>query len=230
MSQLLFVTGTDTNIGKTLVTALLAFKFRQMGLSVGVCKPFASGCEWENGVLVSQDAKWLKTTLDLSESLDEINPIALEKPLAPLVAARLAGVSTLDFKPIARATIRNLARKYDRVLVEGVGGIAVPVGEFRGKIWSIGDFARELDCDSVVVARRSLGTINHTLLTVETVSRPVGLIFCDAEPIEKDDLAARTSVALLAEMTKLPVWGEIPFLKKKNAATLEKVAALLDFG
>ena len=228
--RLLFVTGTDTGVGKTLVTALLALKLRQLAHTVGVCKPFASGCVWRGGHLESEDAVWLKTVLDLPETLAQINPIALEEPLAPLVAARRAGVSTLGWRQRARAAIDELAAHNDVVLVEGVGGLEVPVGEDETGIWTAREFAAALECPLVLVARRSLGTLNHTLLSVGAVPTICALVFNDSEAVNAEDVAAQTNVALLREMTGLPVWGEIPFLgdKRDDAATLDRIAASLD--
>ena len=193
-----FITGTDTGVGKTVVTALLALHFRQLGHSVGVCKPFASGCVWQGGVWQSEDAVYLQSVLSLPESLGQINPIALQEPLAPLVAARRAGISTADWRARAHAAIADLAARYDVVLVEGVGGLEVPVGEDANGIWTARDFAADLECPLVLVARRGLGTLNHTLLSVKSAPRIEALIFNDAAPIAADDVAARTNVALFA--------------------------------
>ena len=222
----LFISGTDTGVGKTVVTALLALRLRQMGRSVGVCKPFASGCEWRDGAWQSEDAVWLKSVLELEESLAHINPIALQEPLAPLVAARRAGISTAHWREQARAAIDELAARYDVVLVEGVGGLEVPIGEDSRGIWTARDFAADLGCPIVLVARRALGTLNHTLLSVKAAPRVEALVFNDVAPVDADDVAAQTNVALLREMTGLPVWGEVPWMgDKTNAATLESVAA-----
>lgn len=228
--MLLFVTGTDTGVGKTLVTALLALKLRQMGRTVGVCKPFATGAATRRGRMESEDAVWLKTVLDLPQSLEQINPIVLEEPLAPLVAARRAGISTLDWPARAYSAIEAFSATHDVVLVEGVGGLEVPLCESEHGIYTVRAFAMDLDCPLVIVARRTLGTLNHTLLTTRAAFNPGALIFNDATPLEADDLAAQTNVELLREMTELPVWGQIPFLgaKRDDAATLEKIAASLE--
>ena len=223
----LFVTGTDTGVGKTVVTALLALRFRQMGRSVGVCKPFASGCVWRDGTLQSEDAVWLKSVLGLRQDLAQINPIALGEPLAPLVAARRAGISTADWRARARACVAELAAQHDMVLVEGVGGWEVPLGETERGIWTVREFIDDLDCPVVIVARRALGTLNHTILTARSAPRACSLVFNDSAPVALGDVAAQTNVALLREMTGLPVWGEVPFLgdQRDDAATLERVAA-----
>lgn len=226
----LFITGTDTGVGKTLVTALLALKLRQVGRSVGVCKPFASGAIWNNGALESEDAVWLKSVLDLPQSLEKINPITLEEPLTPLVAARRAGISTRDWRERARDAIDELATQNEIVLVEGVGGLDVPIGEDETGIWMARDFALALDCPLIIVARRALGTLNHTLLSLRAAPQAAALVFNDAAPVDAEDVAVQTNVQLLREMTGLPIWGEIPFLgvKRNDAATLEKVAASLE--
>ena len=227
--MIFFVSGTDTGVGKTVVTALLALKFRQMGLRVGACKPFASGCELREGELQSEDALYLKSILNLPESLVQINPIALAEPLAPLVAARRAGISTAHWRARARAAIDDLDASCDVVLVEGVGGLEVPIGQDETGIWTARDFATDLDCPIVLVARRTLGTLNHTLLSVKSAPRlPVeALVFNDDAPIEVGDVAAQTNVEILREMTGLPVWAQVPFLGKMrdDVATLEEIAA-----
>lgn len=222
-----FVSGTDTGVGKTVVTALLALKFRQMGLIVGVCKPFASGCQLRDGVLESEDALWLKSTLNLEESLEQINPIPLQEPLAPLIAARRANISTADWRLRAHDAIAQLSARHNVVLVEGVGGLEVPIGEDENGIWTAHDFANDLDCPIILVARRSLGTLNHTLLSVKAAPRIEALVFNDTASIDEGDVAAQTNIELLREMTGLPVWAQVPFLgdARDDVAVLEKVAA-----
>ena len=221
-----FISGTDTGVGKTVVTALIAFKFRQLGCNVGVCKPFASGCLWRDGVLQSEDALYLKSVLNLPQSLAQINPITLEEPLAPLVAARRAGVSTADWRARAHGAIDDLASCHDVVLVEGVGGLEVPIGEDEGGIWTARDFAANLDCPIVLIARRALGTLNHTLLSVKAAPHIKALVFNDAAPTTEADVATRTNVELLREMTALPVWAQVPFLGdgRDDVALLENTA------
>ena len=226
-SSLLFVSGTDTGVGKTVVTALLALKLRQMGHRVGVCKPFASGCIERNGVLESEDALYLKFILNLEDSLDQINPITLCEPLAPLVAARRANISTRHWRQCSHAAVADLRARYDVVLVEGVGGLEVPIGEDENGIWTARDFAADLGCTLVLVARRALGTINHTLLSVKAAPNVKALIFNDATaPAEPGDVAASTSVELLREMTGLPVWAQVPFVGdgRDDLARMNKIA------
>ena len=225
-----FVSGTDTGVGKTVVTALLTLKLRQMGRSVGVCKPFASGCIARGAILESEDALYLQSILNLEESLAQINPIALQEPLAPLVAARRANIETTDWRRCSHAAVAALKSRHDVVLIEGVGGLEVPIGEDENGIWTARDFAAELECSLVLVARRTLGTLNHTLLSVKAAPNVKALVFNDAAPVEADDVAASTNVELLREMTGLPVWAQVPYIGKARAdvAVMNEIAASFD--
>lgn len=226
----LFVTGTDTGVGKTLITALLALKLRQLGLDCVAFKPFASGCERKNGALKSDDAEFLRKTLNLSESSEEICPIRLEEPLAPLIAARRAGISTHKWPQIARDAFENLRLKHEFVLVEGVGGILAPIWEDGRGVGSNFELIRDLDLSAVLVARRSLGTINHTLLTLRMPLDFVGVVFNDTALLEESDIAAQTSANYLAAATLIPVWGAVPFATDFEAETLGGLAGSLDLG
>jgi dethiobiotin synthetase len=210
-----FITGTDTGVGKTVVTALLAQHFQKRGVDVGVLKPFASGCELENGVLVSEDATFLKTNCRLKDDLEQINPARWREPLAPLVAARRARDDS-DYWAKGLAAYEVLQSRHEMVLVEGVGGLLVPIAERDGKILTCVDLASTLVLPVIVVARRTLGTINHTLLTIEVLRTAqfeiAGLIFCDAAPVEENDVAANTSPALISEMTGVPILAEVPYM------------------
>ncbi len=222
----LFVTGTDTGVGKTLVTALLCLHFQQRGLNCGVMKPFASGCDLINGQLVSEDARFLRDVTGVQDELDLINPLRLQEPLAPLMAARRGGIESANFFAQAKSALDVLLARHDLVLVEGVGGLMVPIAENNGQILTCADLIEAWQMPIVIAARRTLGTINHTLLTVEALreNRIEGLIFCDAESVPEDDLAAQTSPNLIAEMTGLPVWGNVPFLEDLSPEKLRAAA------
>ncbi len=158
MSKGLFVTGTDTGVGKTIVSATLALLLRMRGVNVGVMKPVTSGCREEDGGLVSDDARLLCLAAGVECSAD-VTPYLLREPLAPAEAARLDGVR-IDFIRI-KECYQRLAAAHDVVIVEGAGGLMVPLA--GGLL--VADLVRELDLPLLVVARPNLGTINHTMLT-----------------------------------------------------------------
>lgn len=163
----IFVTGTDTGVGKTIVAATLARLLRMNGASVGVMKPVTSGCREVSGELVSDDALLLSQAAGIGIS-DDVAPYRLREALAPAVAARIDGVQ-VDFSFI-KASFDRLASSCDFVIVEGAGGLMVPLS--GGLL--VADLARELGLPLLVVARPGLGTINHTVLTC-FAARQMGL-------------------------------------------------------
>ena len=158
MRRGIFVTGTDTGVGKTIVAATIARLLKINGVSVGVMKPVTSGCHEENGRLVSEDARLLCQAVGIEVS-EDIAPYRLREAVAPADAARLDGVR-IDFSAI-KAAYDRLASRYQYVIVEGAGGLMVPLS--GGLL--VADLARELELPLLVVARPGLGTINHTVLT-----------------------------------------------------------------
>ncbi|MCM3748004.1 dethiobiotin synthase [Paenibacillus pasadenensis] len=152
----LFVTGTDTGVGKTVVTAAIAAALRSEGKNIGVWKPVQSGAALGQGIT---DAERLLKGSGMLELPDAVSPFTFEAPLAPMLAARQAGVELTMDGLIAAGT--PLAERYDALLVEGAGGVAVPLTEDA----LVADFMAELGMPALIVARAGLGTINHTLLT-----------------------------------------------------------------
>ena len=236
----LFVTGTDTGVGKTLVTALLVLHLRARGIDAGVMKPIASGCRLENGELKSDDALFLRLATGVEDDLALLNPVRYEEPLAPLVAARRqaklgagalgAGAFRDDFRTCLVA-YEELRRRHECVVVEGVGGLMAPLQQRSesAPIQNGVDLINAWGLPIVCVARRTLGTINHTLLTcsarLRAPARFAAFVFCDSVAVEPDDIAAQTNPDLLREITGLPVWGQIPFLHDMAPSNLREIAA-----
>lgn len=158
MGKGIFITGTDTGVGKTIVSSTLAYLLRMRGVNVGVMKPVTSGCREAAGRLVSDDALLLCRSAGVAGDNDTM-PYLLREPLAPAEAARIDGV-TIEFARI-REAYQRLAASHDFVIVEGAGGLMVPLA--GGLL--VADLARELELPLLVVARPNLGTINHTVLT-----------------------------------------------------------------
>ena len=205
----LFITGTDTGVGKTIVTAIIAQAMRCRGLRVGVMKPIATGGRWENGRLVSTDAEYLLKALASEDDLELINPICMELSLAPLVAAELSGVE-LDLGRVWQA-YEILGARYEFLILEGIGGLMVPIK----KGYLVADLAKHFGLPLIIVARPGLGTINHTLLTIQGArdyDLPIkGFIFSDSTENERG-LAELTNAHIIEEITQVPFLGHIPFL------------------
>jgi len=218
----LFITGTDTGVGKTVVTACLTRALRSLGADCVAMKPFASGCEMRDGTLHSEDAAFLQEVGGFELPPDLICPIRLELPLAPLVAAELSRIETTNWPAQAKAAFDELSCRYEWVLVEGVGGELVPLYRLADNwVVSSGELAFDWDLPVIVVARRTLGTINHTALTCRSVrgdSKLKGVVFCDAAPAADDDLAAQSSRAVACEMGFTRELGFVPHSTDWNEA------------
>ncbi|MDG0959713.1 dethiobiotin synthase, partial [Bacillus paranthracis] len=152
-----FITATDTEVGKTVVAGALAGVFRELGYNIGVYKPLQSGHVASNP---EGDAARLKALAGVPTKEDEICPYSIEEPLAPRLAMKRAG-RTVTLKDIIHHYNERL-KDFNSLLVEGAGGLAVPYTEDALVI----DFAKELQLPLIVVARPTLGTVNHTVLTI----------------------------------------------------------------
>jgi dethiobiotin synthetase len=205
--QGLFVTGTDTGVGKTVVTAAVARLLCRAGRVCRVRKPVATGATLGDGRLVSDDTRCLAEAVGELDRFDEITPWVFAAPVAPPVAARQVGVR-LSLEAIA-AAVRRRQPEHGRVLVEGVGGLLCPLTENE----TVADLAVELGLPLVVVARRSLGTLNHTLLTVEAARRR-GLVIAGVivnETTRPAGLAEATNIAELARRIDVPILAVVPY-------------------
>src|SRR3989339_104952 len=152
----LFIAGTDTGVGKTYITPQLCNMFRQAGFDVGVLKPISTGGR--------SDAQYLLKQTGLKDPLDLVNPIHFKPALAPTIAAKLAG-KTISIRKILSAYKKLKAIHRDGILVEGVGGVMVPLA----KNYLVVDLINELRIPAIIITRPSLGTVNHTLLTIDAL-------------------------------------------------------------
>jgi dethiobiotin synthetase len=164
MRRGLFVTGTDTAVGKTAVACALARRLVEQGVSVKVRKPVESGCHREEGRLVPADARLLKIAARSDEPLEVICPYPLEAPLSPERAARLAGVA-LSLDKLKTACLAGVGEK-DFLLVEGAGGFLSPLAPGA----RVAELAAALRLPVLLVAADRLGCLNHVLLTAEAIA------------------------------------------------------------
>jgi dethiobiotin synthetase len=189
---IVFITGTDTGVGKTLLTALLLQHLRSNGCHALAMKPFCSGGR--------DDARLLHSVQDGELALDDINPYFFEEPLAPLVAAR-AHHLTVRMEEVLRR-IAHAATRCARLLIEGSGGLFVPLGEW----YTVADLIAKLNCEVMVVSPNRLGTVNHTLLTTRALQH-IGInrlkVVMMAQ--EHPDPSSGSNPLILAELL-----GEVP--------------------
>lgn len=205
----LFVTATDTGVGKTVITCAIAWALRKQGLAVGVCKPFASGCRQEREGLVNDDALALAHFADCRQPLDVICPIRFAQPLAPAVAAQLAGAPP-DYSLLARS-LERLNAAHDVLLIEGVGGLLVPLDEKH----TVLDLVAALGYPVVVVTRAGLGTLNHTAMTVTLLRQAgcevAGLVVngYESDPACHEDPSMATNSDWLTKMNRTPILATV---------------------
>jgi len=208
MGKGIFITGTDTGVGKTLVACGLASALRELGYKIGVMKPVETGCQDREGELFPQDAFYLKEASESEEPLHRICPYRLSSPLAPSVAAEEAGIE-IHFSLLSQI-YSEMSGSNDLTLVEGAGGLLVPL-QSRS---TYADLVRRLNLPVIVVVANRLGAINHTLLTLEHASRigieAVGYILNDLE--SRPSPATKTNARSLQALTSTPCLGKIPHL------------------
>jgi dethiobiotin synthetase len=219
----LFVTATDTGVGKTAVTGAIARLLARHDIEAGVAKPVQSGALADDP---EGDVMLLRAAAAVADRPEDICPYAFAAPLAPLVAGRLEG--RVVERDVVLASVRAIAERHDAVLVEGAGGLVVPVGED----WTIADLAVWLDLPVLVVARAGLGTVNHTLLTVEAARRRgldvAGVVLNGLR--EETDGSAGTNPELIEAFGDVSVLAVLPWVGENGAALAERLADSLEPG
>lgn len=204
----LFITGTDTGVGKTMVTAAIAAALRADGCQAGVWKPVQSGARMGSG---ETDAERLLQLTGINERPDVVAPYTFEEPLAPMLAARSVGVTLTLQELIAAGS--PLIERYEALLIEGAGGVAVPLNDDALMV----DLIAELRIPALIVARSGLGTINHTILTAAFLRKygiPIaGVILNDGDdPGIAHDPSVATNAELIEQYSGLPVLGRLPYV------------------
>ncbi|WP_020584228.1 dethiobiotin synthase [Endozoicomonas elysicola] len=221
MGKTYFVTGTDTDAGKTVVTCGLLEAARSEKLTTLALKPVSAGCHKSEDGLRNDDALSLMEAMTLSLPYEQVNPVAFEPPIAPHIAAEEAGVRmTLDrLTGYCRGALMN---KHDLALIEGAGGWRVPLNSRE----MITGLARELNTPVILVVGMKLGCISHALLTVEAILRDgVKLAGWVANQMDPEMDRYDENLQALKSSIPAPCLGVVPFLKDVNAG---KVAKYLD--
>ena len=216
MTQAFFVTGTDTEVGKTYVSAMLLKAAVMAGKRAIGYKPVAAGCEWQNGQWQNEDALALQQASNVELTLKEVNPVALEPAIAPHIAAELAG------EPISETVIQNgfehlLSWQADVLLMEGAGGWRLPIGNQR----FLSDVVKALQLDVIIVVGMRLGCLNHALLTAEAVKADgLNIKGWVANTLTPDMPYFNENLATLEQLMPAPRLATIPYKSVPDFAAL----------
>ncbi len=216
----LFIIGTDTGAGKTVVTGALGLGLKARGYDTGVMKPVETGCTPSGNTLIPEDGAFLKKLINPPEGLEDITPLRFLPPVAPSVASR-EEEREIDLPSLARRCERVI-NSHEITLIEGIGGLMVPLSEKS----FISDLIRLLDLPVLVVAPDRVGVINHSLLTVRMGMyeglRMAGLILNQTDPA--GDVSRETNLDELRRHLTVPVLGRLPFLEDLSGETLLRAA------
>lgn len=218
MIRSVFVTGTDTDVGKTVVAAGIAAELARRGVNVGVMKPVATGGKRRGGRVISDDAEFLRKAAGVRDPMELVNPICLEPALAPSIAARITH-QPIDLKHVWKA-YKVLSSAHDCMVVEGVGGLFVPLHER----YYVAHLTQRLGLPLVIVTRPTLGTINHTALTAHaahTFGLEVRGLVVNHHAKFRIGVAERLNPATLEMEANAPVLGEVPYLGDDPAKGLD---------
>ena len=213
----IFITGTDTNVGKTMIAAAFSWLIRRKGIDVGVMKPFAAAEKVFSKRYKSIDTATLAQAARVRDADEEINPFFYQVPAAPIMAARIANQSTPSISAAIKA-FNKLASKHEFMIVEGIGGIMVPLTREA----YVADLAEALKLPTIIVARATLGTLNHIILTIQ-ICRCYGLnvqgIIVNGMP-ERPGIVQKYLVPTIEELTNVQVLCVIPRIKNITYKTL----------
>lgn len=216
-----FIAGTDTDAGKTVVTAGLLAKANQQGLSTLGLKPISAGCEVTVDGLRNGDALALQAAASIESSYEQVNPIAYEPPIAPHIAAQQQG-DTLSAARIVGLCRGAMMKPADLLLIEGAGGWRVPLNNRE----TLAMIPQQLNLPVILVVGMKLGCLSHALLTAEAIRRDgLQLAGWVANRVDADMSCYEENVATLKAMLMAPCLGEVPHLENTDA---ELVAEYLD--
>ena len=212
----IFITGTGTEVGKTLVTGAIAAKLSNLGYKVGVMKPFISGVQKEELKSRKTDTGFLKWASKSDAPIEDISPMIFSEPVAPYSAILKSG-ENIDWPKIEKVYSGQL-KKNDFLLMEGIGGICVPLDESTLVI----DLIKRWNMPVIVVSPNSLGTINHTLMTIKILQQNnldvLGIIFNEIS----DDPSSTSNPEIIHIFSNIPILGRLRFITSCSLESIDR--------
>jgi len=211
--QGIFITGTDTGVGKTFIAAGIASALKRQGINVGVMKPAHTGCKVKNGLLIPSDSITLAMAAAVNDPMDLITPYMFKEPVAPYIAAKENNKRINPARIIK--SFEKLCERHDYMVVEGIGGVLVPIT----RNFYVADLIKIFNIPALIVTRPCLGTINHTILTINCLNErgiPIKGIVINYSKKEKTSLAIKCAPDIIEKLSQIPVIGLISYRYKKN--------------
>ncbi len=203
-----FVTATDTGVGKTTVTAALAASIQKLGIDVGIMKPVATGVLQKSGFR-SSDVSILYHATKVTDPESEVNPIFMPLPVSPYDASKILDLK-FD-KKIIIEQFTKLKNKHEMILVEGIGGILTPLA----RDYFVADLIKDLGLETIIITRSTLGTLNHTMMTIKTCHdygiSVKGILVNNYD--ENGGPAEKNAPSTIHEITGIPILGVLPFIR-----------------
>lgn len=209
----IFITATDTGVGKTMVAGAIARHLLEKGIDCGVMKPIESGCRREGDRLTPSDGSYLNAAARSNDPIKLITPYRFETPLSPYALSIQENAEAVDIKKIS-AAYQELAKKHTFMIVEGMGGLMVPLTAEESLI----DLIRLLKLPVLLVTRNGLGTLNHTLLSLRYGQQRgitfLGVVLNRPSPISEP--SEESNVIILSERCSVPVIGPLPYIESSH--------------
>ena len=221
----IFITGTDTGVGKTVVAAGIAAAMRARGINVGVMKPIHTGCKTRKGKLVPTDSLFLARSASADDPIGLITPYIFSEPLAPYAAAIKNNV-VIDIERIIKS-FKILCARHDYVIVEGIGGVMAPITER----FYVAGLIKRLKIPALIVTRPELWTINHTMLTIGCLRErkvPVKGIVINYSRRRKNTPAEKSCRKTLEKLSGIPIIGITPYIPDLRIKLSDRTPAFPD--
>lgn len=221
MAKGVFIVGTDTDVGKTVVTAGLMHVLRSNGYNASYFKAALSGALEIEGKLIPGDTKLVSEVSKLEEAYENITPYIYKTAVSPHLAAKT------EKKPINLHVVREryayLKEKYDYIIAEGSGGIVCPLIDDERGVYSLEHLIKDLNMNVIIVARAGLGTINHTVLTVKYIKnlgiKIKGIIINNY----KDDFLCEDNIKMIEKLTKIPIIGRLKSIEDLDGNIIQAI-------
>jgi dethiobiotin synthetase len=228
LSKGIFIIGTDTDVGKTLITASLGWKLSKKVNRLGIMKPFATGDKPYSNRYRSQDVAILCDSIGLTENEENVNPYYFPLPCAPYMATELLRLDQVDLN-YALEKFKYLTKIYNYILIEGIGGLLVPLNSNNTLL----DFIKLVKLDVIIVTTPRVGTLNHTLLTVnECLTNGISVkgIVVNKMPPRPNLIELRTP-HFIEKLTRTPVIGIVPLIEsiRYTIETFKTVSGSINF-